>query len=416
MKKDHVIRKIVLSGNRIDKRLNEYLVFKLIKEKGPISIPELLSETKLSRPTIDTFIARLRKKNLIIQSGFGTPHSGRRPKLWKLNGKAGYLIGVDMESPHLTVILTDLDLNIVQSSKSVFSLNSNSEAILATVMDRIHGIIGKSGVDQSKILGIGIGVPGLINKFRGVSVLIERIPDWKNVPVIEILNREFGVPVFLENDVRLMAIAEYSMNRELDEKKNMIYIGYRTGIGATIFIDEKPISGTFGNTGFIGHTTIEKDGPLCSCGNRGCLELYADEYVIIRQVKDILRDKAVKDLPSTGKKNVNEVTMETVIQLSKNGNSAITNILKKSAEYLGLGIANAVTMFDIPFVLMGGSIVQAGEQYLDWVKESALGRLSSIFKEHFELRYARIISDAAPLGGAILVLRDVFRQPSIPVR
>lgn len=400
---------------RLDKKVNEYLVLNLIRKKGPISIPDIVRITNLSRPTIDNFINHLKKRKLIKREGIRSSQGGRKANLWKLNNKAGYIVGIDMESPHLNILLTDLELNIIGTSKATFLLSTKKEKILDLIKIKVREVITKSGVDQTKLIGIGAGVPGLIEKSQGMSLAIERIPDWRDIPLVEILKEEFKVPVFMENDATLMAIAEKTLNKEINNKENMVYLGVRRGVGAGIFINGKPFNGVYGNAGFIGHTTVKKDGPRCSCGNRGCLELFADEPAIIKKVREGIKRGAKTNISQLATKKPDAITMEIILQAAMQGDVFARSILKEAAEYLGLGIANIVDLLDIPLVIVGGNITKAGELFLEWIREASQKRLTSICRDNLDLRYAEVNQNAAALGAAILVLQDIFKEPSIVV-
>ncbi len=413
MRKVSLIRERFFSGYRLDKKINEYVVLDLIRKKGPISIPNIVRITNLSRPTIDSFINHLQRRDFIKIEGLGSSRGGRKSNLWKINNKAGYIVGIDMESPHLTILLTDLELNVIGMSKTTFSLSAKKEKILDLLKTKNREIFTKSGISQTKLVGIGIGVPGLIDKSRGTSVSIERIPDWRDVPLVQILKEEFKVSVFLENDVTLMSIAEKTLNKEIRNKENMIYIGFRTGIGGGIFINGKLFNGVYGNTGFIGHTTVEKEGPRCRCGNKGCLELFADEPAIINKAKEGTKRGTKTNISQLAAKKADAITIEIILQAAREGDVFARSILREAAEYLGLGIANVVNLLDIPLVIIGGSITKAGELFLEWVREASRKRLTSIYRDYLDLRYAKIDQNTAALGGAICVLQDIFKEPSI---
>ena len=123
MKKNHVLKDVFLTDYRLDKKVNKYIVLESIRKKGPISVPDIAKLTQLSRPTVDSYLKSFIKKGVIKKEGFGYPQGGRKPNLWKLNNHAGYLVGVDLESPSLNLLLTDLDMNPIQKRSITFSLS-----------------------------------------------------------------------------------------------------------------------------------------------------------------------------------------------------------------------------------------------------------------------------------------------------
>ncbi len=418
MKINQSIKEMFLTSYRLDKKVNKYLVFESIREKGPLSIPEIANITKLSRPTIDSYIKFFHEKGFIKKEGLGDPQGGRKPNLWKLNNHAGYIIGVDMESPSLNLLLTDLDLNIISTSGTTFSLSAEKEEILEILSMKIHEMIMKNNIDPIKLVGIGIGIPGLIDKYRGMAVSIERIPSWRDVPLEQILKEEFHTPIFIENDVMLMAIAEKTLNNELKEEKNLIYIGFRypSGIAARFFIDGRPYNGFFGNAGFLGHLQVEKDGPTCTCGKIGCLELFSDVRSMLNRVKENIQRGTKTKIRQLIDEKEDAVTLEIIKQAAMERDGFAINIFRDAAEYLSLGIEYLVTLFDIPLIILGGSITEAGTLFLDLVKEASQNRLTSIFKNNLDIRYGHINENVASLGGALLVYKDIFKEPVIHIK
>jgi predicted NBD/HSP70 family sugar kinase len=406
-----MIKDVFISDYRLDKKVNKYMVFELVRKKGPVSIPEIVKATKLSRPTVDNYIKILYDKGFIKKIGFGYSLGGRKPNLWKLNNQAGFLIGVDIEAPNLNLVLADLDLNIVQNTSNTIPLHLKKEKVLEILLKEINKIINTSNIETDNVFGIGIGVPGIIDKDRGIAVSIERIPDWHDVPLVKILKEKFNIPVFIENDVMLMALAEKSLNKELSKKNNFIYIGFRypSGMAARFFIDGKPYNGYYGNAGFLGHIQVEIDGPLCNCGKRGCLELYADIRAIINRFKNAIRKN--QELQSHKIIDQNNITLKDIGQAAVEGNSLAMDVLRETAGYLSMGIEYLVSLFDIPLVVLGGSITYAGNIFLNLVKEASRKRLISTFRNSLDIIYGSMGERAASLGGALLVYRDIFKEP-----
>jgi len=412
MKKNSSIKDVFITNYRLDKKVNKYLVFESIRKRGPISVPEIAKITKLSRPTIDSCVKIFYEKNLIKKEGFGDPQGGRKPNLWKLNNHAGYLIGVDMESPNLNLLLADLDLNTIQTTSTTFSLYSKKEDILEIICREINNIMTMSNLEPDKVMGIGIGVAGIIDKYRGTAVSIERIPDWHDVPLEEILKERLHLPIFIENDVMLMTFAEKSLNKELKDQQNFIYMGFRypSGIAARFFLEGRPFNGYHGNAGFIGHVQVEKNGPVCACGKRGCLELYADVRSILNRAKTVMKNRMESRIyQMSGKEE--DITLREVGQAADEGDVLAMRVLRESADYLSMGIEYLVSLFDIPLVVLGGSITQAGNAFLNFVIEASRKRLISTFRNSLDVRYGYIGDNAASLGGALLVYKDIFKEP-----
>ena len=412
MKKNHVLKDVFLTDYRLDKKVNKYIVLESIRKRGPISVPDIAKLTQLSRPTVDSYLKSFIKKGVIKKEGFGYPQGGRKPNLWKLNNHAGYLVGVDLESPSLNLLLTDLDLNPIQKRSITFSLSLRKEKVVDMLCNEINRIIDRSDIDPAKVIGIGIGVPGIIEKYTGTVVSIERIPDWHEVPLEKILKEKPQYPVFIENDVMLMSLAEKFLNEELKNEDNLIYLGFRypSGIAARPFLDGRPYNGYFGNAGFFGHVQVEKDGPTCTCGKRGCLELYSNVASILNNIKKAMRG-GEKTIITQMIEKEDELTLQVVREASEKGDEVALRVLRETAGYLAMGMEFLVSLYDIPLVVIGGSMSQAGDVFLDMVIEASRKRLVSNFRSTLDIRYGCIGDDAASLGGALLVYSDIFKEP-----
>ena len=414
MLKEHAIREVFLPNYRLDKKVNKYLVLESIREHGPISVPEIAKLTRLSRPTIDNYIKIFFEKGVIKKQGLGDPQGGRKPNLWKLNNHAGYLIGVDLESPSLNLLLTDLDLNTIQSRSTSFSLSLKKEQVVEMLCQEIRELLFSNDVDPVKVLGIGIGVPGIINKYQGAAISIERIHDWHDVPLESVVTENMHIPVFIENDVMLMALAEKTFNQELKNEHNLIYLGFRypSGLAARFFLDGKPYNGCFGNAGFVGHIQVETEGPDCTCGKRGCLELYANVRAILDSVQRAIK-RGEKTRINSLMKRGEEVSLHDVGRASEEGDNLALQVLREAAGYLAMGIEYLVSLYDIPLVVLGGSIMDAGHVFLQLVREANRERLLSQFRNSLDIRYGCMGDDAATLGGALLVYNDIFKEPAL---
>jgi predicted NBD/HSP70 family sugar kinase len=412
MTKKQFMKDVLLPNYRLDKKINKYIVLEFIRKRGPISVPEIAKLTKLSRPTIDNFIKYFHEKGVIRKEGLGDPCGGRKPNLWKLNNHAGYLVGVDLESPQLNVLLTDLDLNTIYKKSTVFPLSLTQGEVVNMLCREIDQILLSGSIDPAKVLGIGIGIPGIIDKYKGMAVSIERIPAWHDVPLEHVLTERLNTPVFIENDVMLMALAEKTLNKELKNEKNLVYLGFRypSGIAARFFLDGRPYNGYFGNASFVEHIQVKKRGPVCTCGKTGCLELYSNVRVIQNKIQDAMR-RGEKTLITQMLDNDDDVTFDEIRRASEEGDSLVLRVFKEVAGYVAMGIEYLVSLYDIPLVVMGGSIPQAGEVFLQLVREASCERLLSVFRSSLDIRYGCTGEDAAALGGALLVYNDIFKEP-----
>jgi predicted NBD/HSP70 family sugar kinase len=397
---------IKANNAKMIKEANRYLTLNCVREHEPISQEGIVMRTRLSRPTVTNIIKELLEAGLVEKSGYGESSGGRSPVLLSLNSQAVCSIGVDFEFPQVRIAISDLKFNIVQAREWQFSLKDDKEYILQTLIDRIEELMHQSGIPLDKFAGIGIGLPGVIDFEQGVSVFIERIAEWRNVQFRDILQQKFNIPVFIRNDVHLMALAETKLYPQ-SSTDQFIYIGirHRHGIGMAIIMDNKIYEGTKGNAGYIGHITLDPHGAPCVCGNRGCLETFVGEAAI----QKYLREK------TNGKEYPNSSMMLKDLVVKANmGDKIAVEVLQEAAGWLGIGVANVVKLFEIPTVIIGGISTGDGHNvFIEAVEQEAASRIFASVKNEFTVSAGYCDESNYALGGCILAIEHYYQEPKL---
>jgi len=386
--------------------INKFLVFDIIRKNGPIPISEVIRFTRLSVPTVLKIVKDLTANNYIITKGKGESSGGRKPIIYEFNGNARFFIGIDFEIPKVRMISINLADHIIAQNSYTFNVKEDVTKIIDSLLSALHEIIRASKHKLNKRLaGIGIAISGFINSKEGVSISTPRMPHWKNVPIAKIIGDEFGVPVRLINDADASMMAEIKFGLE-DMNDNLIYIAFNEGLGAGLLVNGKIISGKFGNAGLIGHTTVNAKGLQCICGNKGCLEMYASE----RGVLSMLRKKSLKNTKIT----LEKLTFKDVIKLYKKGDQAVINIFDEVAYYMGIGIANIVNLLEIGHIIIGGSIVEAGNKFLSTLKNEIQSHLQNILNVDLRLQFAKFnCEEAGAVGSIIPIASEYFKEPEL---
>ncbi|MGO9314798.1 MAG: ROK family protein [Syntrophobacteraceae bacterium] len=397
---------MIKRGN-IQSELNQYQVIRLLRTKGRITRPELVRTTGLSRPTIDKIVEFFKKERIISEAGSrnASSRSGRRPVDLSLDNSSKIIAGVDFECPGLEVVMTDLSSTIIDCMQRHYSPFAKKELIIDTLIQDIREMIGRQARSTNDLLGIGVALPGVVDVRNGMSLNIERLKDWNNVPVSQLLGKALKVPVFIDNDVNLMALAERNLGN-LDMSENLIYVSLRQGIGAGILIDGQIFRGNYGNSGFLGHTSINPRGPKCKCGNLGCLELYAGENAIANMYMAKLRQART----AQGSR-FHRLNAAAVYEAAARKDPTALAVLYEAGTTLGVGIANMICLFDVNHIVLWGKAVQAGESFFRGVGDSINRRLEPAFRTNMELGISTLNEHAAALGATLLVMEDLFGAP-----
>ncbi|MEA1964798.1 MAG: ROK family transcriptional regulator, partial [Candidatus Aerophobetes bacterium] len=252
----------------------------------PVSRTKIARFTELSLSTVSNIVASLIKRGLVQEVGEDKSRGGRKPIMLKLNPEAGLVIGIKIGLDGIVAALVNLKGTILCQITSPAPAKESKKVVIESVVNVIWDLIEEARVDFGQVIGCGIGVSGLVDNRRGV-LLYSAILGWENIQFKELLEKEFNIPVFVDKDVNALALGEkrYGAARGIN---NFVCITVGTGIGAGIVLNGEIYHGSSGGAGELGHTIIDKNGPLCYCGKQGCLEAFSSDYFIIKEAKKAL--------------------------------------------------------------------------------------------------------------------------------
>lgn len=378
-----------MKGNNLSdvKKANRQVVYECIRSHKEITMSDIEYVTHLSRPTVTTLVQEMVADDLVVKSGYGVSNGGRSPVLYRTNASAAYAMGIDLEFPKVRMTISNLDCEKISFSIRSYPADSNKDQVLCLLEQQIDDLLLESGIDTDKLLGIGMGIPGVIDYKNRYSVLFERIEGWENVPIGDIIEKYTSKPVYICNDVNLLSWAERKISH-LENVQNMLYIIIRSGIGMAIWTDGSLLQGEMGNSGRIGHMTVDKNGLECKCGSRGCLGLYTSEKAMIRMYKEI-----------TGKEIL---WAGELVELANAGENAARKVLETCGRYLGIGIVNVANLFDTSEVIVSTSfdasyILKNAQYALD-------ARAVNTIRREVRVRQGSLQESELGLGGCLLVL------------
>jgi len=368
---------------------NTKLVFKLIYKNDGISRASIASITKLSPTTISSLTEQLIKKELIVEVGTKiVKNSGRRPTLLDVNKKGAYSICIDLQEKGYNIGIYDLQCNSVKEN---FVEVSDYSKLGFSLVTNITTILKEEYINESKMLGICIGAPGLIdnNKEKVISSTIIPI-DENNDFYMQLKKRFNKKPIEVVNESSLAAYAEKQFIDEIKNINNILYVDIHTGIGAGIIIDGKIFRGANNLAGEFGHISVDINGARCKCGAKGCLETVANIKAILKQLKTY---KSIEEVAN----RYEEGYVDVKVAVSKN------------AKYIAYGINNAVNLLNPEAVIIGGKITLFGQKYLMEVlkvyNEIALDKNKDI-----KILLSRVKGNPITLGGAKYLLDTILMR------
>ncbi len=396
-----------LKGNfELMRELNTAIVLRIIWEYAPVSRADIVKKTNLTGATVSRIVGKLIEHGIVKEVGYGESQGGRKPILMELNHRAVAVIGVDIEVDEIIGVLVDLNGNILHRRRCENREKIDEKAILGNVKNIISDLLNINSY-REKVIGIGIGMHGLVDYHKGISIFPPAF-GWSNVPVAEIISKEFNIPTILENNDRALALGEnwFGAARNM---RNFMCLKVGTGIGSGIFTNGEVYRGVSNSAGEIGHTTVDEDGEYCSCGNYGCLESMASIPAIIKKTKKLLKQGAESKIYGLVDGNIDKVNETIIFEAARKGDSIARQILRDEGRYLGIGVANVVNLLNPEAVIVGGKIIEAGELVLDSLKNTVKNRALSYPYEHINIMPSELGKDGVVIGAATLILERVLK-------
>jgi N-acetylglucosamine repressor len=392
---------------------NEWNVLELIHAKCDFSRTELARQTGLSAASITAIVQSLIDKGLVVESGHNSSALGRKPVSLRLRDDAGFLVGVDLGSFYTRVVVTDIRGTLLYKQESETGMSDGRDLVLSRTLKAIHQAIEDSKTPTPAFKGIGIGHSGVIDVSKGVVLSFPRpgqLTEWKNVPLRDILEREFGVPCLLEDSVRAIATAEkhFGLGTGLSD---FIYVDVGMGIGAAIFIDGKLYRGPGGSAGEFGHMTVDEHGPLCCCGNYGCLETVASCAAIIQSVKGAIEKGVDSKVRELAQGDLNRISIEMIGQAALENDSLSFRVLHEAVSHIAVALADVVNLLNPHNLIFGGALFRsAPELFLEPLKRTIKQRALEKSANEVRLEISTLGSEAGALGAGRLISEIVIER------
>jgi glucokinase-like ROK family protein len=396
---------------RVRSSKHEWNVLQHIHAKPHISRIELSKRTCQSAASITAIVDNLITKGLVVESGHKQSAMGRKPVSLSVRHDSGFVIGVDLGSFLTRVVVTDILGHILYKHTAETGMSDGRELVLSRTVKAIYNAIRDSGKPRSAFRGIGIGHSGVIDVDRGFVLSFPRpgqMTEWKNVPLRQILMQEFELPCLLEDSVRAIAVAEKhaGLGKGLND---FIYVDVGMGIGSAIFLDGKLYRGSGGSAGEFGHITVDEQGPLCCCGNHGCLETVASCSAIIQSVKAAIEkgvDSSVREL-SGG--DLSRISIEMIGQAATQNDGLCFRALNRAVSQIAVVLADVVNLLNPHVVIFGGALFRSGpELFLDPLQRTIKQRALEKSANEVQLKISTLTSEAGALGAARLISETVL--------
>ncbi len=387
---------------------SEKVLVDLIRKYGGFSKSDLVTFTEYSRTKITSCIDSLLDKNIIVANNITGYTGGRRSKKFNLNGNFGLVAGIDIGATSIDLAIADFSGKLLVRYSEPATVKDGPIRILGRVCSLLEKLIQEGGLSSKRLNGIGIGVPGPVDFSEGNLVSPPIMPGWDRYPIIQTVQQWFpSSNVVVDNDVNVMALGEIYQGAGKDIA-NLIFVKIGTGIGAGIICEGKIYRGSSGCAGDIGHIGVDKNGPLCHCGNKGCLEAVAAGPAIAGRSLAAAQAGKSPILMKYYENNGNMLRSEDVGNASREGDGVAIEIIRESGQFVGDVLAGLVNFYNPGMIVIGGGVSNLGDLLLSSIRQTVLRRSLPLATRDLMIVFSEIGSDAGVIGAINLAMDNIF--------
>jgi predicted NBD/HSP70 family sugar kinase len=383
----------------------------VIRRFGPVSRVQIHELTKFRKNTISDLVRELLGEGRVVEAGVSNNPIGRKQVLLTLNSEYGSAVALEFDENTVVAGVLDIQLRIRKIIKEPTNMAGGVEGLLKQLQTCVRRVIREGTIPKESILGIGIADPGLVDSRRGVTATSSTIEFWRDVPLKATFEREFKSPTVVESKTRAKTVTERMLGAG-DKCENMIYVDYGVGIGAGVIVDGRLLYGQDCAVGEFGHTHAMEGGPACKCGSIGCLEAVVGANALVARIRKALREGANSQVLSLAGLDEKNLTAWMVLQAANAGDKICGNLVAELGNYLGMGLANLVNLFNPAIVVLDKRLETAGDGLLDQIMQVIKRQALSNSVERLSLRFAKVASEPGLLGMGLLALDKHFEIPA----
>jgi N-acetylglucosamine repressor len=402
-----------IGNTELISQVNRRLVLQAVRSLQPTYRAQVSRWTNLNPATVTGIVSDLVAEGM-IQEFTGRRHTpgpagGRPPMMLQLNNDARRILAIDLEPDVLRIALLGMNINLVDYREAMLDRRSKPEVVIEEIVRLCREVIGR-GRDR-RIDGIGLSLPGLIDREQGVLIGSTNMPNWHNVPIRELLEAQLGQAPKVERSFHLAALYE-DWAAPTEQNSTKLIISLRTGIGMSCIRRGELYMGAGGYDGEVGHTLIDINGEKCECGNIGCLETFVRADAVAGRVERMMsegRCRAIAAAIADGER----LRPELVYRFAKNGDPDAAEIVLDVGKYLGIAAANLVNLFAPDSLIICGSIDTADELILDAIRQQVEQRSLPQLQRNLTIRLGAAKEKSPLFGAAVLVAKESFDLPRL---
>jgi len=379
-------------------------VLRLLWDEEHLSRAEIARRLDISRSTVSEIVDELTPTGLLAEAGVGESRGGRRPIVLQFQYDAFTVLGVDLGATHVSVAATDLRGRVLAWQHAEHPVQADPEGTRDLVDRLCAQCLCSLDVQASPLIGIGMGLPTPVDPRHPERVSRIALARWDGVHGFERLIDRYHVPLLIDNDANLGALAEYwwGTARGL---ANFTFIKVATGIGAGYFIDGRIYRGAGGAAGEVGHVTIDTRGIPCGCGNRGCLTTYVGTHILPRRAAELLPEYPRSVL------HRGPISMASVEAACNGGDPLAVHVVQEAAEHIGTVVAGMLNLMNPAAVIFGGTLCRLGERLLTPIREAVTRRTFVSAVAGCEIQTTALGERGIAIGASTLILEALLANP-----
>jgi predicted NBD/HSP70 family sugar kinase len=375
------------------KAINILDIIKVVRNYGPLTKPDIAARLGLTGVSVHNFINELLAKNVIVEDGIAESNGGRRATLYNLNFEFGYIIGQGLDIDSISTYIFTLNLKILYHHVCNIPLQYN-QMILDIMSSEIERGLEETGINSCNCFGIGVSVPGQVDYVHGVIKNIPHMQGWNGIPLKNYLEKKTGITTFVDNDTNNFALVSKWVN-DIPFSSDSVALSISLGVGVGFLTKGEVFRGAHSNAGEIGHATIKYDGPKCSCGNRGCLDVLLSERTIIEKVKSCFNEEG------------NNFTINRIVEMAREGNEKAYAVLKETAFLISIAIDHLSKSYDPAYIVVYSNWLTEFADMTNFIIDDVFARTSWISRDDLQIKFSSIEENSGYCG-AVLVLENIF--------
>ena len=381
-------------------------ILRMIWKENQISRAEIAKRSGLARSTVTEIVKELIDTGFVKEVGTGASKGGRRPIELEFQQENRCILGIDIGATHIAVAMTDLRGNLLQWKEQSHPVRDDPAGSLKLAFELCDACLANREKGPKNLLGIGVSLPSPIDPMHPGWISEVVLPAWHGRNEIEQLGKRYGVPVYVDNDANLGAIAEHrwGAGRGISD---LIYIKSSHGSGAGFILGGEIYRGATGAAGEIGHFPIDQYGKRCECGLRGCLVTFVGAVALKARATQLFTDYPESML--IGK----DLRIKAIEDAALAGDMLAIRVVREAAEYLGIAIAGYLNIMNPRMVILGGDLARTGELLTDPIREKFSHCTLVHSVDNVEIRTSELGPRAIALGAATIAIDEVFAEPNI---